>query len=68
MKREAEDKRGREKGTDLARLCFGFVDVSLDPADLFGHRDLLRTDLRALPKGLAAPSPILVVKQSDPLL
>ena len=47
---------------------FGFVDAFLDLADLFGNRNLLGTDLRALPQGLAAPRPVLMIQKSDPLL
>ena len=47
---------------------FGFVDTLLDLSNLFGHGNLLGTDLCALPQGLAPPRPVLVIQESDPLL
>ena len=45
---------------------FGFVDALLDLSNLFGHGNLLGTDLCALPQGLATPGPILVTQKGDP--
>jgi len=49
-------------------FAFGIKDAFLDLTDLFGDRDLLGTDLCALPLRLTAPYPIFVIQQSHPFL
>ena len=48
-------------------FMFAVVDPSLDLADLFGDRNLLGTDLGALPERLATPGPIFLIEHGDPL-
>jgi hypothetical protein len=43
-------------------LMFGLVDASLDLANLFGDRDLLRIDFCALPQGLTIGTAILMIE------
>jgi len=53
--KESEDSFRDSASFILLFRIFGFIDVSLDLADLFGHRDLLWANFCAIPKGLATP-------------
>ena len=44
---------------------FGFVDAPFDLANLFGDRNLFRTDLRAFPQRLTTPRTVLVIQESN---
>ena len=46
----------------------GFVDKLLDLANLFRDGNFFWTNLCALPQGLATPSAVLVIQESDPLI
>ena len=52
---------------ETLRRFLAFIDPPLDLSDLLGDGNLFGTDLGAFPEGLAAPGPILVIQQSDPL-
>jgi hypothetical protein len=45
---------------------FRFVDAPFDLADLFSDGNLLGTDFRTLPQGLATPGTLLLIQERDP--
>jgi len=61
-------KHQMEKKGRLLFGVFGFINSSLDLADLFGYWDLFGAYLRALPESLASPCTVLVVQERDPLI
>ena len=61
----------RIRWTDENGLLFmmlGFIDASLDLANLLGDRNLFWTDFRTLPQGLTTPRPVLVIQEGHSVL